>query len=369
MADGIAGAGDAGGDVARRTAAVRWRELRQADRERAEALDRVRGERARLVPGVYVPAGPSVWRRLGTALPGHLRRTKAHDARGPARRVLDGLRAVTRPGVLLVRRTASGEHRYPIAVATFEGGVVLLDPSGGVVARVRTGPDHEADALRRRLAAHVATAAFEPAEDGRVVVEEFVAGDAVLDLPADDLEDVVRRLCEGWTRLSAAEAEGTWDELLDTAVEACRGLDVPGPVRRVVEAGVPPEVRGWPLVPAATDARLRNVVRRDGVPVLIDLADVRLEPWFAYPLGTVLDGGATLFGRYLAGGLDDVLGGLATAAGAAWPPAPWSRLDVLAVRTLVVTAQADGTEPSVLAEGVRRRWRPVERLLRASRTP
>lgn len=352
-----------------RPIAARVRDLRRAHEERSRELGRVRDAAAWLVPGPYVPVAPGLWRRVGTRLPDHLHRTKGHDARGLRRRAIDAAVAVVRPTAFVVRRTAAGRHAYPIAVAAYDGGTVLLDPRGGTVARLRTEPAPRADELRRRLARHVATPAFETVDDGHAVVEELVTGGTVLDLPAGEVEAVVRRLCADWAGLTAAEAGGTWDEVLDTTFEACAGLDLPEAVQAVVARGVPDEARGWPLVPAATDARLRNVVLRDGVPVLIDLGDVRLEPCLAYPLGAVVDGGPALLARYLDGDLDDAFAELSAAAGRTWPPGPWSRLELLAVRTCVVTVQADGAAPERVAAGVRRRWRPVERALAARRAP
>lgn len=352
-----------------RSLPARWKALHRAQRERSAALDRVRSQADLLAAGLYVPAGPTVWRRVGVRLPDHLRRTKSRDDRGRRRRVLDAARGVLRPPVFRVRRSEAQRHEYPIAVATFDGGVVLLDPGRGKVARTHAEAGGGDEELRRRLARHVATPEFSIEDDGRLLIEEFVDGDTVLDLPADEIEQVVRALVDGWTRLTAAEADGTWDDLVDTAVSLCSGLDLPPEVLAAVERGVPDTARGWPLVPAATDATLRNVVLRRGEPVLIDLGDVRLEPSFSYPLGAIADAGPRVITTYLAGGLDDALAPLAAAVGTSWPPSPWSRLDLLAIRTCVVTLQAVGRDRDALTEGINRRWRPVRRALEQRAEP
>lgn len=341
------------------------------ERRRIRAL--VTAEARYLRPGPYVRAGSRLWHRPWAHLPEHLVRTKGFPRRSWRRRLVDGARGMLTPSWFWVRRRPGTTQRYDIAVATSDGGLVLLDALGGRAARIDSSLPVESLALRQRFARHVPSPSFEVHEGGRVVVEELVAGRYVDPDQTPETIAALSALADRWTQLVRAEAEDTWEELLRATVEACRGLDLPPAVLRTLRAGVPVEVLDWPRVPSAADATLRNVVLTPTGPVLIDLGDVRLEPAHSWLLGAVADGGPPLLAYYLDGGFDRQLHELtsqaarSTAPGAAWPPGPWTREDALAVRTCVVTAlEADGDQAR-LVTGVRHRWRRLENDLTTAR--
>lgn len=341
--------------------------LRAARARRAAVRDTIRNESAYLVPGTYVMAGETLWRRRGTTLPEHLRSTKAWQHASRSERLREAVRRAVLPSTFRVVRTSSGEHRYPLAVVAFDGAPVLLDPTGGTVARFRANTPPRAAELRARLARHVPTPRFEEREGGRVVVEDFVPGTSLATLGPEDLWAVLRLLARRWAALTAGEAEGTWDSLLRATLSSCAGIEVPPLVGAALAHGFPTGAEGWPMVPSAPDAKLRNVVLSgDRGPVLIDLGDVRLDPAHSYLLGAVADGGPAALDRYLAGDLDDELAAIVGRPAAAWPPEPWSHIDALAVRTCVVTYQETGARRQLLEDGIRRRWTRVERTLRSS---
>nr|WP_297425133.1 hypothetical protein [uncultured Actinotalea sp.] len=286
--------------------------------------------------GLLVADAPDVWRRPRTRLPVHLARTKTSvraarpTARGSealaqhVRRVLHGGWAWHRRG-----RTDG----YPIAVVTFDGGFVLLDPGRGTVrhhypAALAAGYGD----LRRRFGRHVPSPGFEVLDGGRVVVEEYVDGAYLTDLPPQDQIDAVGGLVHRYADLTRSEAEGTCADVVRELDEVLR-WDLPTDFRTALAAPWLTEaLRRWPLVPSATDAHPKNLVVAAGRTAVVDLGTVRLEPFCGFPVGVVLHTSPHVLGGFLEGALDAPFGALLAAAGARPDELPGWRTTLLALR-------------------------------------
>ncbi|WP_139315915.1 hypothetical protein [Cellulosimicrobium sp. CUA-896] len=223
--------------------------------------------------GVFVAGTDGLWRRLGTPLPGHLRRTRstAASALVPVGRARDVLEDAVRlalhlaPPWLWVNRSRGA---CSVATSTFEGEVLLLAP-GGTVARTMPAPGPDYAERRRRYARHVHTPGF-ALEDG-LLVEDFVEGRHFDELGPRKQVRTLRKVVAAYARLTRAEAVADGRPLLDEAVElvatAPRPVSFP-PLEDLRAAAAHP----FPLVPSAADPQVRNVVvTRRTRPVVIDL--------------------------------------------------------------------------------------------------
>ncbi|WP_251150476.1 hypothetical protein [Cellulosimicrobium sp. Marseille-Q4280] len=294
--------------------------------------------------GVYVADDGRTWRRWRQPVPEHLRRTRPpqhgpRPAPGVTRMVARLARTVrvAAPPVWLVGR--GGPTGYSIATSTHDGGLVLLDPSGGRVARVGGGTGVGSDyvALRSRYGAHVPMPAFE-VHDG-MVVEEFVDGVHFLELSATEQVAAVKVLLGSYTALVRAEGGGSSADRLGDALALVEHSALPPAMRAYVD---PPALRhaaaSWPLVPSGTDANVKNLIvvsRRTPVP--IDLVTVRDDPFFYFPLGIVGNARGPVLQTYLDGGLDGEMHRLFQAAGSRFDASASGRLSLLAARVLVAT--------------------------------
>lgn len=342
------------------------RRRRRADR------DAVRGVADQLRPGLWVATGPAAWRRAGTPVPAHFDRTKGFETRTPRTP-----RAAARAGVGRVARAVllpawfwNGRGRaagFPIAFVAHEGHLLLLDPqTGRIERRYGTASVPEAyESLRRRFERHVASPAFRVGDDGRSLAEQFVEGEHLLDLPAPDQDAVVRDLLRGYAELTRHERESDSTDRVVPAVELALAADVPRDLRDLLrEVDLRSAARGWPLVPSATDPHVKNVIavdRRTFVP--IDLANLRLDPFFSYPVGVVAQARPHVLEGYLGGVLDAELRALFEAAGTSLPPTERWRELLLALR-IVMTARRAATvkgviSPEVFGRTVHARWHAV----------
>lgn len=339
---------------------LRSRAVRRATRAAVRA-------RPELTPGLWVAAGDALWRHWREPVPEHLRRTKA---RAP------GLRAAVRELVLPRFFVARGTpaRPFPLAVAAYDGAVVLLDPAGGRVAR--TLPDGDVAGYRERrtrFAAHLGTPDFTVTPG--LLVEGYVAGDHLPDLaPAAQvavLADLLRR-CAG---LAAAAAAGDGTAAADLAAVADHvgAVGLPADLRHhLTRLPLTTWAAGWPLVPAATDATVRNLVVVAGRAVPIDVGDLTPGAFFEYPLGMVANARPHGLAAYLAGELDEEVAALFAAAGATWPLDAEGRVTLLAVRVALATLadvrsapeRTGGVGPAeatLFAAGASRRWRNLWR--------
>lgn len=355
--------------------------LAAARADRAATLDAVRAEAHLLRPGMYVMAGPRLWRHWRVPAPAHLRRTKgwgatsrppAATARRPDGRAHAALRRLLLPSVFVVPAarpgaTRDGAARFPLAVVAAGRRVVLLDPHGGRAAR-RYEPGYltaEQVELRRRFAAHLGGPAFEVHEDGTLLLEDFVTGRHVADLAAEERLDVARQLLGGYARLVAAEGGGDASAAVERVLADVDPADLPPQVAGpLASLDLRRAARTWPLVPTATDATAKNlVVTAAGVPVPIDLGRLRRDPFFLYPVGILGDARPDVLRAFLTGELDAEVRGMLDAAGVAWPLDADGRAALLAVR-LLLESHREATVTGVydrarFVSALERRGRPL----------
>lgn len=329
--------------------------LRRARASRSATRAAVRSQADRLRPGVWVAAGEALWRHRAEPVPDHLRRTKA---RGRGARAL--VREVALPRWFLVRGPG-GRDGFPLAVATYDDAVVLLDPRGGRVAR--TLPD-DVDVAgyrdrRTRFGAHLGSPEF-TIEPG-LLTEAYVAGEHVLELAPEGQVAVLADLLTRAAALTAAEGAGSAREDVEAVLAHVAAADLPEDLRhhltRLPLADLAP---GWPLVPAATDATVRNLVVVAGRGIPIDLGDLAPAAFFEYPMGMVANARPHGLAAYLGGELDREVAALFAAAGSEWPLDEEGRVTLLAVRVALATLAATGSGPDAtvrFAEGAARRWR------------
>jgi hypothetical protein len=359
-----------------RPAPTRWSATlapyRALTARRRSSLARVRRARAELRPGLYLAHGDAVWVRVGTRLPAHLRETQeglrfdgpaARDA-GALERLRSGVgrtaRRLTPPFLTSVTRSRGS---FTIAVRTFDDEVVLLDPAGGNAARTLPSwqdPVRYASS-RQRLGEHVPIP--RASVRGRLVVEEFVQGSHFVDATRDVQLAAARRLLTSYAALTRATAHGSCAGVLDDVGSMVQDVSLPADLRTTLErSDVLRRAREWPLVPSATDSNVKNVVvHPDGRATLIDLGDVRPEPFFSYPLGVIESARGAVLDAYGRGELDAELGALLEAGGAPSSLDAEAREALLAVRVLLAvlnTARREGVldDPDEIARLVRRRW-------------
>ena len=342
---------------------------------RARIRDVVRRESRLLRPGLYVMAGDKLWRHWRSALPVHLRQTKGRPAgTGSAGRTSEPwhtqlqrrLLGLALPSAFWNGRGGADATGYPLAVATYDGGVVLLDPDRGRVARRHAGgafPPTYTE-LRTRLGRHLELPAFEVRDGGRLVIEDFVRGQHFLDVGTARQVEVLREITRRYARLTANESEGVCSDLVSATMSAARRAPLPPELSRLLDL-VPVEkaAGSWPMVPSAMDATVRNLIVVDGRPVLIDLGDVRLDPFFAFPIGMIANARPDGLAAYLDGELDSDVAALFAAAESTWPLSHGGREALIGVRICIASYQeatASGRlDSDVFAEAATRRWSNV----------
>lgn len=324
-----------------------------------------------LRPGLYLRSGETVWRRWSVTLPDHLRLSKAQRetsaTAGPRtsrarERVGAAIQSILPPVAFWVTRQGTGT--YPIAVAAHDDGVVVLHPDEGKVARVHASRplDAEYTALRTRLSRHLSTPSFEVSPDGRLLTEEFVPGHHFAELGEADQLRVMRRILRSYASLTEHEGEGDCHAAVADAVRAVREGTPPAGVGDLLSGfDLTRRSAPWPLVPSATDASVKNlIITGDGRPVAIDLGNLRLDPFFSYPLGVVTMARGVVLEQFVAGGLDEELSVLLGPAAPDFPLHGAGREALLALRLALVSRRAATTtgtfEQAVFDDSLARRW-------------
>lgn len=298
----------------------------------------MRAHRGLMAPGIFVAGPDGTWRRLGTSLPEHLRRTRSTSAalvpvHRPRDVVDDAVRIALRlaPPWLWVSRSHGS---CSVATPTFEGEVLLIAP-GETVARTMRPPGPDYADRRQRYARHVHTPGF-AFEDG-LLVEEFVDGRHLDELGARKQVRTLRKVVAAYARLARAETAGDGRALLEEAVDLVASAPRPAsfpPVGTLRAAAAHP----FPLVPSAADPQVRNVVvTRRTRPVVIDLPVMILAPYLAFPLGLLVSAGGPALRAYRDGAFDDELARLLAAAGTSLAPTAETREALLALWAAVTT--------------------------------
>lgn len=329
---------------------------------------RVRAVCRDLAPGLWVKAGPLMWRRVGAApVPGHASSTKGTGSMRTPAHPLAWLSDLRHAFVVLGRGGTADA-----AIAAHDGGTVLFDTAAHhVIRRYGTGPvSEEYVRMRTAFTAHVGAPAFAVGDHGAYVIEDLIAGEHLLDVPSAARIDAVRQLITDYAGLTAhAAVDGAG--LRQLLAHVADDLFEDAPFRERWDAphiGDLLDRMSW--VPSAYEATAKNLmVGRDGGPVPIDLGDLQLQPFFAYPIGVLISAGPDALGAYRDGGFDDVLTALWAAAGQEWTGDTRQRDAVLVARAAFGAAR---DHDNGVAGGVRSlfadRLAAIDPWLSASRT-
>jgi hypothetical protein len=274
------------------------------------------------------------------------------------------LRRLTPPWFIYVGRAEPG--RYTVAIAAVDGAVVLLSPgpNGEVARQIEPGLDANYVQLRRRLARHVELPAFELTADGRWLVEEFVDGDYLLDLPLEQQLAVVRKLFASYCSLIRHEREGGTAEFFGQVKERIAECRLPADL---LSAAAPIlDASELPLVPSRPGGSVMNLVVAPGLrPVQIDLPALTLAPFFHDPISLILAAEGPILDRFSVGHFDPELRALFAAADIG-PPGPRGRRALLAaaciVRAHLRNAPGPLADPSGFEHAVVTRWSRVTAL-------
>lgn len=339
----------------------RWLGLR---RRRAIVLP----ARRWLRPGVYLLRSETLWARHGAEIPPHLQRTKGAQGgtggAGPTAalmRLCAGAFVVTGPGG---RRTAE------LVVASFDDGVVVLDGLRHRVLRTYgSGRMAREDQRRRRtFTDYVSAPEFTVLDDGAVVEEELVEGRHLMDASVADRERVVETLVGQYIALTRGAGEGGYgvtsgelDELVVSSAPA-------GFVAQWRQSYTAWMTESTPWVPSAIEANAKNlIVRPDGRPAPIDLGDLRLDPYFVYPLGILIAAGPEVMERFLGGMTDLALGSLVAAAGESWSGTAEQRRGLLLTRAAYAAMRdarlRGGCDREIFTSSIERRWDELRKVM------
>ncbi len=315
----------------RRIRAIRpyWRGRRRRVQAAAEDLK----------PGIYLTCDDHgfVWRHWTARLPEHLVESHIRNGSNENARLFDVVRLlrlwvkhIFTAGAGLLRVRSDGN--FAIAVVSRDGTLILLDAGSGSVKRLAERPIYTTEyiGLRSALASHVPCSAFTVDEPGVVLTEEFVHGTIYETLGASDKRAMTRVLLQNFSRLVADQ--GVWHsvETLGRVRAAFAGRDLPETLRmeswfaRTLERS-----KRWPLVPAHGDLHSANIIVRESVPVLIDLAGIdkplglclSMRPfWYDAITVIVSPAVADLFQDFLEGHFDDEFTSLYVRAGCDFDP-------------------------------------------------
>lgn len=319
-----------------------------------------------LRPGVYFPHSETLWARRGAHLPDHLLRTKGGRSSISARASTLYLQFRLMAGAFVVLGSRRG-RTAELVVASFDGGIVVLDHAGSRVFRTYgTGRMSAADECRRRqFTDHVSAPQFWFREDGAVVEEELIEGAYLGDVSHEQRAGLITILVEQFTALVAAcgsEAPSLTDRDLHVLLSQ---VDVPPGFARAWEDSV----TEWfssetPWIPSPREANAKNIVMRsDGRPAPIDLGDLQVDPYFVYPVGILIAAGSEAMRRFLVGDEDYSFATLFAVADQSWDGTPSERRGLLLTR-IVYAAHKDSlaeghVDRAVFTASLRRRWEEV----------
>jgi hypothetical protein len=324
-----------------------WSNAQESARVRRAGRAVVAAKAGRLRLGVFLSSDDAglVWRHWKQRTPDHLASQQTTDrSRWISGRGITGamqhilLRVVSwllTPGWLLGRAGAEG---FPLAVASADGGCVLLDPGRGLVARqVGWGPLPDVQyELHARFSRHVPTPQRSALSGDGWMEERFVAGMSLRSAPVATQIEAARVLFDAYTSLTRAAARDTAGPHLQWLASSELANRLPSEVRSDL-AGLCelPPPKGWLLTPSAADVHPRNLIlTHQGGPVLIDYWPFELRPFFYDPVcfaGRLPREMRSLRDAYLAGVLDEELVGLFEAAGVRLDPTVEARRALLAV--------------------------------------
>ena len=146
-------------------------------------------------------------------------------------------------------------------------------------------------ALRRTLEKYLPGPRFVVRQNGWVLEEELVEGEAYFRAAYRDRREAVGQLQEGYRRLTENEATGDSRAVVGAAINAVfASRALPRRYKDVVaslEERLRAASRGWPLAPAHGDLSTRNVVLSDEGPMQIDFESAARLP-FMFDVLTLL---------------------------------------------------------------------------------
>ena len=325
-----------------------------------------------LRPGVYIASTTRTWRHWRQPLPEHVRATKGRSrlnaqlTRQAIGAWLRNLAPTLLPPWFFLQGRSSARGSFTVAIAAVDGGVVLLAPrgNGAVVARLYgSGPlPPNYAAIRRRLGDHVALPDFDLRSGGWWLIEEFVEGQYLLELPSADQLQVVRKLFRSYATLVKHEAEGTCSAFFVSVLLTVRPASLPSQLMAAAAPVLHCE-DAWPLVPSRPGTSAMNLVVAEGLrPVQIDLPAVTLAPFFYDPVSLIAGTRGPILAAFLEGALNEDLHALFSAAGLSFPSAH-DRVSLLAA-TCVIRAHLHLTQPGsgsppATGRAAERRWAEI----------
>lgn len=302
-----------------------------------------------------------MWRRLGSGpVPGHASSTKGTSSTKVKGHALAWIADLRHAFIV-----AGSSGAAVAAVAAHDGGTVLFDVADRrVIRRYGDGPvTEEYVRLRTVFTAFTGAPAFVVGDDGAFLVEELIVGDHLLHVPTDARVTTIRRLIEDFARLTAhAGADGVGlTERLEPVLSSLDGA--PAAKARWVSADLRGLGERMTWIPSAYEATAKNlIVGRGDRPVPIDLGDLQVQPFFAYPIGVLVDAGGAVLDAYRAGAFDAQLAALWAAAGLEWASDAAQRDGVLVARAAFAAARDhDAGVTGGFARLFERRLRAIER--------
>jgi hypothetical protein len=306
-------------DIGRRIAEVRQAKLtgRRVLRSQAHLL----------MNGVWVAANATVWMRLGTRMPHHLRVSKGGygGSSAPLAYALRALKFLVPPFVWVNRAERHGrppQDSFTLSLVGSGQTIVMLEPAAGRVARTAHTPAGFSDwyvDVRSRYARHVPSVPFRVIARGELVVEELVDGAHVAELSKSEMCAVIRFMFDRYQRLVTHESSGRCSTMFSTIDLAINSHAVPPALLAILRAVREGDLLSeWPLVPSQGDLIPGNLIIRDGTPVVIDFPSnkVGMEPFFLDPVWLAFNSGDAVRQHLLAGGFDAELERLRRSAGA-----------------------------------------------------
>ncbi|MFI8633277.1 hypothetical protein ACIGEP_11830 [Microbacterium sp. NPDC077663] len=265
-----------------------------------------------------------------------------------------------------------GHGSADAAIAAHDGGTVLLDmKERRVIRRYGTGDvTAEYVRMRRAFTAHVGAPAFTVGGAGEFVVEELILGEHLLDLPLATRVSALRRLISEYARLTAhAGVEGAGMRDLLTHVFD-RLIQNRGLRDRWDAAHLGDLATRMTWVPSAYEATAKNLmVSRGQRPVPIDLGDLQMQPFFAYPVGVLISAGGDVLDAFRRGVFDAEFEELWAAAGQTWSGGDAAREGVLVARAaFAATRDHDAGVPGGIDELFGARLTTIQPWLNDTRT-
>ena len=301
--------------------------LRAARKKGQQSL---RAESHRLRSGLWVCEGLRLWRHWSRPIPEHLRQTKTKGIHAKSdstsARWLYALRQYLNPwspNPVFVRD--NGSEAFPgfsiyIATRTKEG--IFLDPETDRAARSAGDVPYSQEYadLRIRYSRHISAPQFQLTENGRFLLEEFVHGSHFDSLANAEQAEVLSRLFDMHGSLAREESQGSSAGIISEALDTLPKVQLPDSflkrLNRIGATRLTKLAEGWPLTPSQCDFHAKNILVREGEPVVIDFGPTKMRwiPFFADMMEFIGRDNGRLIKDFHGGMLDAPLADLCAAA-------------------------------------------------------